>query len=145
MLIAQDQYDALVARRAALDGMMWQTPALSLTAQAFLFTISLGSGIAPGARLMSAFLALAAALASIQLMAKHRYHEVRDSRLLEEFERDSGNNYVVIHGRPSDTDKEWYHFSSYNVWIAMLAVFALAAVAVIAGVIFSLEWIVGSP
>jgi len=145
MAIAKEQYyDVVADRRAALDGLMWQTPVLSLTAQAFLFTIALGPDVTDGARLMSAILALVTALASVQLMAKHRYHEVRDSKLLKEFENEPENGFAVIHGRPSGDDKRWYNkMSSYIVWMIILAVFALAAVTVILSVVFSWEWIIG--
>lgn len=36
-------YQVVTGRRQAIDTMMWQVPSLSLTAQAFLLTISLGS------------------------------------------------------------------------------------------------------
>ena len=49
--ISEDQYDLLAARRTSYDEMMWQAPALSLTAQAFLFTIALGPGSTTAARL----------------------------------------------------------------------------------------------
>ncbi len=131
MAIAKDQYDVVAARRTALNGLMWQTPVLSLTAQAFLFTIALGSGASSFATLMSAVLALAAALASIQLMAKHRCLEVRDSQLLEEYERNSVNGFEVIHSKSSGFNKMLCRWSSYKIWMFMLGVFALAAIIVI--------------
>ena len=114
--------------------MLWQAPALSLTAQAFLFTIALGEG-SEVARLISATLALVASLASMQLMAKHRYLEIQDARLLEEYER--AKEIKPIHARLDTEQAAWYNrCSSYKVWLSMMAIFALAA----AGIIFVLLW-----
>jgi hypothetical protein len=119
--------------------MVWQTPALSLTAQAFLFTIALGEGTS-GARLISALLALVAALASMQLMAKHRYLEIQDAKLLERYEE--ANDLEPIHARPNDEEAAWYNqLSSYKVWLAMMASFALAAVGIVLVVLYQ---VVGS-
>ena len=40
--IVSNIYKSLTERRITYDNLTWQTPALSLTAQAFLLTISLG-------------------------------------------------------------------------------------------------------
>jgi hypothetical protein len=142
MAIADEQYDVVASRRVATDGMLWQTPVLSLTAQAFLFTIALGPGSSAGARIIAATLALVASLASIQLMAKHRFHEERDSGLLREYE-DAKPGFQAIHGPPANAKRAWYLFSSYRLWLVMLAVFAIAAVVVIVGVLASWNWLVG--
>lgn len=69
-------------RRQSIDQMMWQVPGLSLAAQSFLLTISLGhSGGA--ARLVSGLLGLVASLATIQLLLKHRFHELEWSHWLQ--------------------------------------------------------------
>lgn len=80
-------YQAADARRSAIDQMMWQAPGLSLTAQAFLLTVALQTGTAPLGRLVAGLLGLVAALAAMQLLAKHRHHEVQLSRWLERLER----------------------------------------------------------
>ena len=80
------QYELVAARRDSHNTLLWQTPVLSLTAQAFLLTIALGSGTSPWARIMSAILALCAALASVHLLARHRSFEVAGSEWLQEFE-----------------------------------------------------------
>lgn len=46
------QYQIISNRRISQDELMWQVPALSFTAQAFLFTIALGSGISMKSRLI---------------------------------------------------------------------------------------------
>lgn len=69
-------------RRQSIDQMMWQVPALSLAAQSFLLTISLGNS-AGAARAVSGLLAFVASLATIQLLLKHRYFELEWSYWLE--------------------------------------------------------------
>lgn len=76
---------AIEEKRHYLDQMMWQVPTLSLTAQAFLLTIGLGSETSWLGRLTAAFLGLVAAGAAIQLLLKHRYHEELHARWLEQF------------------------------------------------------------
>jgi hypothetical protein len=79
-------WQTIASRRAGLDSMMWQTPALGMTAQAFLITLALGAGSSRWARLLAALLSLILALMVMQLMAKHRRNELLDSVLLEELE-----------------------------------------------------------
>jgi hypothetical protein len=76
----------------------------------------------------------------MQLMAKNRYFEMRDSRLLEAFEQ--ANGMEVVHGRTLHAgDRAWYHVSSYVVWMCTLAVFAIAAFLVILGVTLGWGWL----
>lgn len=127
------QYQIVASRRQGRDELMWQVPVLSLTAQAFLFTIALGSDMERSARIVSAVLALVASIASIQLMAKHRHHEEEDSKWLEQFETARANRgFVILHARrPSPSGKSpWVRFvriSSYRVWLSALLAFGFAA------------------
>lgn len=83
-------YEVIAQRRLGYDQMAWQTPALSFTAQAFLFSIALGADTSPEARLLASLLALAVALLSIQLLAKHHHMELIDSVILENIEKKLG-------------------------------------------------------
>jgi hypothetical protein len=65
-------YDALLLREVEKDSLLWQAPALALTAQAFLLTIALDSESDPLAVIVSAALGVIVAVLSVQLMAKHR-------------------------------------------------------------------------
>lgn len=65
-------YQAVAGRRAQWDSLLWQVPVLSLTAQAFLFTIELSQGNDAWARVISGMLSLNIAVISIMLMARHR-------------------------------------------------------------------------
>ncbi len=116
---------------------MWQVPVLSLTAQAFLFTITLDSQATRGAQILAAVLALVASLTSIQLMAKHRHHEVSDAKWLESFEKSrTEGGFQVIHAKRKKPVRRgpWRFFvrqSSYVVWLFTLWIFALGACAVL--------------
>lgn len=61
-------------RRATVD-LLYQSPALSLAAQAFLFTITLGPGTSVPGRLIAALAGAAAAAATAFGMLKHNYME----------------------------------------------------------------------
>lgn len=75
-------YQTLTTRRLGYDTMLWQTPVLSLTAQAFLFAIALDGGSTRPGRFTSGLLSVLISVASIHLMRKHRYMEEADSYLL---------------------------------------------------------------
>ncbi len=145
-------YQTLAARRSAYDLMLWQTPALAIAAQAFLLTLALGPNSSDLARLTASALALALALMSMQLMAKHRYHEELDSRLLQRFEDDLGITRWLKaspHGQAEERalrdakakppqlpwPRRIWGLSSYRVWVYGLAVFGLASVLVIVTVL----------
>ncbi len=133
-------YQTVESRRQTYDTLMWQVPVISLTAQAFLFTIALGS-TSIVARLISAILAFVTSIISIQLMSKHRLHEFIDNKLLEKLDTRLGLDTLFefpFHARPSDRAKSlgiktpWLtRRSSYDLWRGGLALFALASVVVI--------------
>lgn len=77
-------------RRARTDGMMWQVPALALTAEAFLLNISLAPDTRGMGRMLAAFAGLIVVSASLQLMLKHRFHEVMYAKWLAKVEEDVG-------------------------------------------------------
>ena len=128
-------YQGLLGRRAAYDSLMWQVPSLSLTAQAFLFTVMLAPDTQPAGRLTAALLSCIAAVMSVQLMAKHRHHEVIDSILLERYERAAG--LPPLHARSLERARSagrtpgWLaSWSSYVVWIAGLVSFGVTAMVI---------------
>ena len=121
--IAEQQYPILAARRQNYDAMLWQTPVISLTAQSFLFLIALGTGD-PYGRLIAALLALITALASAQLLAKHRYLEIYYAELLKGYER--AKEWALIHDRPPKAAGA-IGWSSYHVWLWVFFAFGLAS------------------
>lgn len=143
-------YQIVASRRLGYDTLIWQVPALGLTAQAFLFTTALSAN-SPPARFLAASLAFIIALISMQLMAKHRYHEEVDARLLESFERTEKLDDLIGCAPHARSDKReealvamsrtytdinpvrssWFtKWSSYRLWIGGLALFAIAALGI---------------
>lgn len=129
-VINKEQYPLVSSNRRGYDMLIWQTPVLSLTAQAFLFVIAFGSNNDAVGRIIASVLALCTALASMQLMAKHRLHEKRSSEELEEFEKQNQENgYKVIHSTRDNKNKIWYlRLRSYAVWMSMLFAFVGASI-----------------
>lgn len=80
-------YEMLVLQQAEEHAHMWQTPALALTAQAFLLTVSLDDSITAPSRLVAAGLGALVALLSVQLMTKHQFHLLLDRWKMSELER----------------------------------------------------------
>lgn len=139
-------YSAVVARRLQFDHLLWQVPILSLTAQAFLFTIALSGDSSRTARMMSAALALVVTFLSITLMARHRQAEVVDAHWLEAYElevlqleprwrshgevwqaeRDKGELYAGRLGTLVPL------LPGFKTWVVGLSLFGLAALAVFA-------------
>jgi hypothetical protein len=145
-LRSQMSYDVAANRRYQYDFMMWQVPALSLTAQAFLFTVALQAEATRAARLIASALALVVAAISMQLMAKHRHHERTEADRLKGFEEDQ--QLAGLH-RPMQERgtqlRRWSPtaLSSYHVWMVGIAVFGLAAVTIILISIVTPNWLGG--
>lgn len=88
--ISRDAYAVVAARRTQFDQLVWQVPVLSLTAQAFLFSIALASDTSRLARIIASVLSLLMNVLSLHLMARHRQVEVADSHWLEAYEVQCG-------------------------------------------------------
>lgn len=125
-----DQYPLIASRRQAQDALLWQTPVLSLTAQAFLLAIALHSSTDFAVRFVALLFSIACALSSLHLMWKHRVLEVESSKLLHAFEcahRDEG--FYDVHCRPPSSS---YWKSSYRIWKTLLWVLTAAAILLLA-------------
>jgi hypothetical protein len=122
-------YEVLSTRTTAQNALIWQTPALALTAQAFLLTIALGADTSTLARCMSSALAVVLSVLSWQLMLKHAVIAHRDRDRLEKMESDLG--MPVLHGKDAFTDETfWKRPSSQKMWRRGLLIFGVVAAAV---------------
>ncbi len=122
----KDQYNLLNARRDTYDNLVWQTPLLSLTAQAFLFTIILSEGNGPIInRIIAAVLACITAIASLQLLGKHRFMEESHRKILQGYEE--ANCQYAPNQKPKPSSR-LLRCSSYKIWMAVLMSFAIAAI-----------------
>lgn len=133
-------YQIVAARRLHWDQLVWQVPVLSLTAQAFLFTIALGSGSSRLARAVAAGLSVIASFMSIELMSRHRQAEIMDAVWLESYEMDhfpDEDGRYVVHGlafrdkRIASPAGPLGRLPGYWTWICGLALFMLAALVVL--------------
>jgi hypothetical protein len=83
-------YEALTARVGDRDALLWQSPALGMTAQAFLLVIALGHDSSPAARCLAALLGIVVTFMSVQLMLKHRMYMTSDQLMMISLERRMG-------------------------------------------------------
>ena len=75
-------YQMIMQRGVQTNGLLWQTPSLALTAQAFLLTISLGGDTIRPIRIVVSVLGLVIGVMSMQLMAKdHYFYELDQAEL----------------------------------------------------------------
>ena len=119
----RDQGVALLGIYAGQVGsyttLLWQVPALSLTAQSFLLTIALGAHNGTAARVTAAALSVVISAASYALMHDQRGHAINHGELAMrlsaklELSRLIETGLRVEDGVPKDTDANkvwtWYH------------------------------------
>lgn len=134
-------YEAVAARRTQWDSLLWQVPVLSLTAQAFLFTISLGPDSSRAARVIASILSIVSAVLSMHLMARHRQAEIADAHWLSDYE--SRHFGETVHGptwrarRNSTPVLVWLtRYPAFPAWMIGLLTFGLAAVVALLLAIF---------
>jgi hypothetical protein len=155
-------YEMIALRNLDQDQMLWQTPTLALTAQAFLLTIALGADSSVLARYASASLGVVVAVISMQLMAKHRWCTELDHfemRRLEEklglpaissrawafgeanptkwYRRRPQHAYVLSNPRTSLYRRR----RSYVVWQVGIGLFGLANLGLVAVTFFRASWL----
>jgi hypothetical protein len=138
-----DVYAAVAARRLQWDLLVWQVPVLCLTAQAFLYSIELGSSTSPVARIIAALASLVMTFLCVTLMARHRQAELFDAHWLGKVEETALGPDGVAHGRafararnqePVEggwTERVVPMLGGYKTWIAGLLLLGLGSVAVL--------------
>lgn len=123
--ISTDQYKVICDKVNNFNNLLWQIPAVSLTAQAFLMQIVLGEGGCLSRRI-AAFLSVCSAIACSQLMAKHRYYEKAYTVLLSSIEIEKKILNIHKHiGSPNP----YVALPSYWGWQILIMVFAGVAIA----------------
>jgi hypothetical protein len=115
--------------------LLWQVPALGLTAQAFLLTIALMKDSSSGARVIACALSLVIAIASARLMHNQRGRAVNHAELLRrlseklELSKFLHGDLELDDATPSKTNAQnvWavdhliYHVWSWCMYLFMLA------------------------
>ncbi|MDJ0835195.1 MAG: NUDIX domain-containing protein [Acidobacteriota bacterium] len=122
--IDNTSYSIMNSRRDSFNNLLWQTPVLSLVAQAFLFTIILSDKTNSISRTIASLLSLTTSIASVQLLVKHRYAEREIAIELDSIEKLCGR-YNINRYRKGEN---WFvGLSSYRIWLMVLAIFGVAA------------------
>lgn len=137
-------YQLVATRRLHWDNLIWQVPVLSLTAQAFLFTIALGADTSRFARVIAASLSLVVTFLSITLMARHRQAALADQKWLEQYDEDHRPELVQqVHGQTFAKRRDeqpleagWMDaiipiYPGFRTWVVGLSLFGMAAAAVL--------------
>jgi hypothetical protein len=142
-------YQVVATRRLQWDNLVWQVPLLSLTAQAFLFSIALAPDSHRSARALAAVLSIVMSFLCITLMARHRQAEQGDAKWLNaretEFadaEQPGADLTWVVHGDPwlarrKQMRADWGVFNivpplpGYRTWVVGLFIFFVAALAIL--------------
>lgn len=142
-----EQYAIVAGRRQQWDSLLWQTPTLAMTGEAFFFTIALASSTSTLARAFSSGLAFLVAIATVHSLAAHRISELTDASWLHEYEMSHGG--VEIHGlawrrrrlamvrdqlrAPSFTDRlvaHAYVLRSITVWFWTMTIIGVASLSI---------------
>ena len=136
-------YDIIFQRRLHHDNLVWQVPVLSMTAQSFLFTIALGAGTTPVARTIACVLALTISVMSVNLMIRHRAHELGAALRIESYEQARG---LPAEGgfRPHYDGPRALRFlnrSAYRMWLYGLVLFGIAALVTVVITWLPLGWL----
>ncbi|MFQ6325668.1 hypothetical protein ACLMAL_05955 [Nocardia sp. CWNU-33] len=143
-------YQAVADRRLQYENLLWQVPAVSMTAQAFLFSVALSQNIEAFPRILAGLLALNVSVISIMLMASHQRAESRDAQWLERFEQQElGAGAWSAHGAAfrqqyiADPDDGWFgnliHLRlMFQVWVVGLGLFGFVAILMIVKTLITL-------
>jgi hypothetical protein len=165
----RDQVVALLGIYAGQVGsyttLLWQVPALSLTAQSFLLTIALNAGNGTAARTVAAALSVVISAASYALMHDQRGHAINHGELAMrlsarlELSRLIKTGLEINDGVPKVTDADtvwtWHHEQAgrrvslraglmYAVWKGCMFLFLLVDVGIIFSVFMSIPFAVAA-
>jgi hypothetical protein len=133
------------AQYASYTTLLWQVPALSLTAQAFLLTIALDGSSKPS-KALAAGLSIIIALASVRLMHDQRGHAINHGELALRVSKTLGladqlGDLNVDDAKPARANAEtlWVGWDRgiYGVWKLALYLFLVADVIVLGLAIFT--------
>lgn len=133
--------------------LLWQVPALGLTAQALLMTIVLGTGSPPishGARYAAAALSIIIAYASYHLMHDQRARAINHAELAKRisyklsFTNLLGGSFGLSDAVPDkDTDAQNVWTTNrfiYGIWVGCMGLFAIIDTLVIISLLSGTSW-----
>ncbi len=133
--------------------LLWQVPALGLTAQAFLMTIVLGAGSPPishAARYAASTLSIIIAYASYHLMHDQRARAINHAELAKRISYKLsltdllGGSFGLIDAVPdkgTDAQNVWNtNHVIYGLWVACMCLFAIIDAFVIISLLSGASW-----
>jgi hypothetical protein len=148
---------------ASYTTLLWQVPALSLTAQAFLLTLALGHGNGTSAKIIGAALSAAISAASYALMHDQRGHAnyygelARRVSVCLDLRRYLGGSLLIgkegVDGNDAEAVWIWRGRSEliapragrmYTVWKGCMLIFLFVDIGIIASVVMPLGAAVGT-
>jgi hypothetical protein len=132
----------LESRRAQMDGQLWDSPALLVAAQAFLFAAALSGGTPRFARAVILLVGMVPLVVAWQTMAKKVYLEraysealaaCRHRLRLPEVRRDEGRYPTTVLRQPGHMKARWYSMfvvdrKSQRLWMTVFFAFLVADV-----------------
>jgi hypothetical protein len=135
---------------ASYTTLLWQVPALGLTAQSFLLTIALGHGSGRIPRLIASVLSALIAGASFWLMHDQRGRAINHAALVRRLAGSQGLQLPHILGdldcidgkpRPTNAASVWdVDHKIYAVWKLLMILFAVADAVVIMATMLNVSW-----
>ncbi|MBY4127368.1 hypothetical protein HQO83_03075 [Rhodococcus fascians] len=135
------EYQIISARINEADAKMWQVPGLTMTAQAFLLTITLSADFKMGAHIVGAGMGALIAWMSYQLMSKHRHFHQLDTAMLRHLEERIGLSSISIYGWPPqvvEPSTTWLvRRRSVSVWKRGIAVIGIVNILLIPAFAFT--------
>lgn len=143
-----DQYKLLHARHLQLDTLVWQTPSLASAALSFLLLTAFSDRTEDWVKFATSSLSLCVAVAAIQLMSRHRHHEIEIRGWLRDFEV-STQGFSVLHTRETMITRRKPQllaaWRSFWVWTVVLSAFAALGLAGMISAAREMQWIVVMP
>jgi hypothetical protein len=141
-------FQASSAQFGSYTALLWQVPALSLTAQAFLLTIALDPSRARLARLLTSVLSSFVAIMSMLLMRSHRIHARNQGHVAARFaerllSRAGIPEELQSSGEFSSAVGVWtaVNRGNYWVWQAGLLAFAIVSAGIFFMLLANLNWL----
>lgn len=126
--MTDQQYEIINARRDVANNLVWQTPVVSLTGLAFLFSVLLAADTPASGRVIAALLAVCTCGASLHLSAKQRHFEEQSSKMADAYERRMGLYHMNARSNPTGP---LLRRSAVKVWQWLYVVSAVAAIAAV--------------
>jgi hypothetical protein len=129
--------------------MLWQVPALGLTAQAFLMTIALGSSISDDARIAASALSMIIAWASQNLMHSQRGRAINQAELakrisaklfLKQYLEDDFALDDAVPGQTNARDVWEVDHRIYAIWKICMLIFVAVDIVVIISVVWGFKF-----